>query len=365
MTTSYIVKRCNSITFAKSFEYLDIKFDKDELINDKVIFISDNSNDLFDEPITVDEFINNKYEKTFEPLVIVELANHQKRNIKIPIDEKEYDDELLASDLSLCDKIVNELHLDDDALDEFHDALISFLDDNEFLSDKQLSKDFLNYLSFIYLYLHDGQNKLSILKLLNENNVNTSKIESISPVKYIDQEIDDVIPTSSFDDIKIVINKDDINAHAGSSVYKHTPDELKKAAVGNSTQLEAFSKNKFTVIHNKKSANIDNHIYKRNHDVLDSLARNGVVCSPNTDEELSIHKLMKGLQRFNHFDIVFIHPSYELKITRAESPCELIEPSYIINEGELLAVVYRYISIWFFGYCSVFNEEMEEFSYLI
>ena len=370
MTTSYVCKRCRTLGFSKGFKYLDMKYSPEELSEDNVLYIGD---ERTDDSIPEDEDQSSDYpwrnhpisindiqyvDNTRKPLVVVELARRKRQMITVPVTSP--NDKDIINNLK-CPR----LKLEDEDINEFKSAIITYLDDNSYLSDKQLSNEFITFISQAYTSIKDGANKLALIRLLNNNNVNTDAIETSHPIRY--QEVEDicVIPTDIFDDIKIVINKADVNASSSSAIYRHNPDDLKKAAVGNSTQLEAFSKNKFTVIHNKKSANIENRILKRNHDVLDSLARNGVVCSPNTEFELSIHRLMKALKRFKEFDIVFIHPSYDLKINRAEYPSELIEPAYIINEGELLAVVYRYISINYFGYCSVYNEEMKEFSYLI
>ena len=54
MTTSYIVKRWNTITFAKSFKYINLKFDDTELTDqNRIIYIGDsrsetNNDDEYD-----------------------------------------------------------------------------------------------------------------------------------------------------------------------------------------------------------------------------------------------------------------------------------------------------------------------------
>lgn len=363
MTTAYVCKRCRTLAFAKDFKQLSIRYTKDELSTDNVIFIGDPYNDEHEplyqwqtNPLSIHDL--EYVDKNRTPLVVVELARRKAHTVTIPVSSDS--DQHIVRDIDCTD-----LNIDIDTIDEFKSALQTFFTDQTYLCEKQLSKEFITFIVHIYGQLQDGNNKIALLKLLDQNNYDTSVLEATYPILYEDVERVDVVTTEPFDDIKIIINKDDVNASCNSAIYKHTPDDVKKAAVGNSTQLEAFSKNKFTVIHNKKSANIENYIPKRNHDVLDSLARNGVVCSPNTDCELSLATLMKKLRRFREFDIVFVHPSYEMKITRAEFPSELIEPSYAVNEGELMAIVYRYISIAFFGYCSVYTEEMEEFNYLI
>lgn len=359
MATKYLVKRCNTLSFASAFKYIETKFSPEELANDNVIFISDKNTkckyEWGSKPVSIDEM---QIPKSKKGVIIVELGRKTMKTISVSVEDE--------SDLFTIDECdYSEFCHDEEKVIQYKDALINFVSDDNYFEDKKLSREFIDFILFIYPKLNDGKLKLKLLDVLHENQVKTFNLEEQYPIVYKDETIKCVEPLPEFSDIKIVINKNDPNASSNSAVYKPDKEELKKASLGNSTQLEAFSKNKFTVIHNKKSANIDTRIFKQNHDVLNSLARNGVVCSPDTGKLLSIQKLVNKLHKFEKFDIVFVHPSYELKITRSEFPTELIEPSYVVNEGELLAVVYRYIIVNFFGYCSVFSEGMEELGYLI
>lgn len=364
MTTTYLLKRCKSISFANSVKHIPTKFTDDELKNN-IIYISDSDSgnrtevSFLPKPTTIDSF---QIPSSKSAIVIITLANKVKTNISVPYSDPDilYTIDCIDYTSLYCDKQDRE-----EQILEYKDTLINLVNNSKFLDEKKLSCDFIDFLQFIFQNINDGNLKLNILRILHNNDVSTLNLEKKYPIEYVTEETTLIEPTKEFADIKIVINKDDTNISSNSSVYKSDKEELKKATLGNSTQLEAFSKNKFTVIHNKKSANIDNRIFKQNHDILDSLARNGVVCSPNTGSILSIQRLVNKLHKFNSFDIIFIHPSYELKITRSEYPSELIEPSYTINEGELLAVIYRYIVLNFFGYCSVFTSGMEELGYLI
>ena len=179
-----------------------------------------------------------------------------------------------------------------------------------------------------------------------------------------EQELAEVVESSEiFSDIEVSVDKNDKNT--STSLYRADQDSLKKAALGKTTQLDAFSENKFAVIHTKKKCGIENKVRNQNHDVLDTLAVNGVMKSPDTLKPLSIYKLMKVLEKFDSFNIVFIHPSYEVRSMKAEYPCEQLIPAYTINEGEILAVVYRYLVMYFFGYCSIITDSMLEWRYYI
>lgn len=366
----YILKKCQTLAFAKSFKYIPTKFSSSEMQN--IYFISDSKTKCTEsyakKPLSIAQIPNKSTSKSI-PLFIIELARKQTKTIKKPTECSD-SDKYIIEDLD-CSNFVSNIFTNqnqdflNDQISEYKQALVSFISNPELLFEKSLSKEFLNFIYYIYPNLTSSELKLNILKLLNNNDVTTIELESKNPIEYEDIEINAIEPISLFSDIKIVINEHDSNSSSSSKLYKPDKDELKKATLGNSTQLEAFSKNKFTVIHGKKSANIDDYIYKRNHDILNSLARNGVVCAPSVQNKLSIQQLVDKLSCFEKFNICFVHPSYELKISRSEYPSELIEPSYLINEGELLAIVYRYIVINFFGYCSVFSEGMEELEYLI
>lgn len=359
MTTRYIVKKCSSIGFASSFKNLSIKYSEDELKNAYFISESGRKNKYLNKnSISISEFETITKNNKCKGLVIVELGKKVQKIEKVPV---EYDDDQFTIEDLDCSEIIE----DEDTIAKYKESLVNFLNNYSFLEDKKLSQNFVDFLMFVYPNLQDGRNKQNILDLLHDNNIKTNAMEESSPIEYNDLEVDVVESISEFQDIKIILNKDDQNHSSSSNVYKPDKEEVKKAMVGNSTQLEAFSKNKFTVIHNKKSVNVESFSFKQNHDILSSLARNGVVCSPMTDTKLSVKKLVECLERFTEFDILFIHPSYELKVARSDMPSELIEPSYIINQGEILAVVYRYIVVNFFGYCSVYSKGMEELGYLI
>ena len=201
------------------------------------------------------------------------------------------------------------------------------------------------------------------MDLLTYNDYNTLQLEKDNPYEYIERTIDSVIAAPMFNDIEISIDINDKNT--SSSLYKPDKDALKQASLGKTTQLDAFSENKFAIIHTKKHAGIETKIRNQNHDVLDTLAVNGVMKSPETAKPLSIYLLMNKLEQFKHFSIVFIHPSYEVKSMISEYPCEQIIPSYTINQGEILAVAYRYLVMRFFGYCSIFTDSMLEWRYYI
>lgn len=149
--------------------------------------------------------------------------------------------------------------------------------------------------------------------------------------------------------------------------YRRDDNELSKIITGQSTQLEAFTKNVYTVIYGKKTANIPqgiNNAHIFNHNVIDSLARNGVVSDQVSDNVLSVHKLFNQLEKLYLFNIFFVHPSLELEYVEHESPTEISHPIYTKGVGEICAVFYRCLLLRFFPYLTIVSESMRENAYL-
>lgn len=168
-------------------------------------------------------------------------------------------------------------------------------------------------------------------------------------------------------DIDIATDKDKDASDISTASFKHDDQTFNKAMTGQSTQLEAFSSNRYTVIYGKKTAGIqastaNPHIF--NHNVIDSLAKNGVVVDIKTDTELRILKFMRELEKLRKFNIFFIHPSYDLEYSEYESPSDISNPTYIKGKGEICAIAYRALILRFFPYLTILTESMREDAYL-
>lgn len=189
------------------------------------------------------------------------------------------------------------------------------------------------------------------------------KLEDLDEINEKDPIIVIDLESKIFDDIKIAKPKTDKEKIETTNEKTLTKDDMKRQLSGESSQLDAFTQNTFAVILGKKSANIPTH-FGQNHDVLDSLARNGVVCSPKSSEVLSIQRLMEKLHKFSSFSIFAIHSALDLSFVSHEYPSEISHPSYIIGKGEICAIFYRYLLLNFFGYCSIITDSMRENNYI-
>ena len=348
MTTKYTVKKCNSFGFAQSFD--DALHLFKNLDASHFIYLHDSSKESTPPSVpckdytSIDDIIIPGDKRA---TIFVELGYKKEKTIPVPV---EYDDT----------EIVKEFK-HEYGNDNFKDYILNLTEEDE--RSAQLSNEFISFVVDLYPHLHDYVLKDYILKLLNKNGYKTIDLEKQYPFEYEDELATVIENAEIFSDIEVSVDKNDKNT--STSLYRADQDALKKATLGKTTQLDAFSENKFTVIHTKKKCGIENRIRNQNHDVLDTLAVNGVMKFPKTNKPLSVYKLMVLLEKFEKFDIVFIHPSYEVRYMNAEYPCEQIIPAYRINEGEILAIVYRYIAMYFFGYCSIITDSMLEWRYYI
>lgn len=357
MTTKYSIKRCNTFGFAQTLKDATQCFTD---LNEANIYHVHSSKQELSKRLSkynatdVQELsqlipVNNGKRN----IIFVELGVKVNKTISVPIE----DDDTNA---------VNEYttqHVNNSEFTQAIKILLAGGEEARELKEHKFTNGFLTVLIELYPHLNDSRLKHSILDILSFNDYNTLKLEQDHPFKYESKEIETVATAPMFDDIEISLDSNDPNT--STTLYKPDRDNLKKAALGKATQLDAFSENKFAIIHTKKNAGIESFATGQNHDILDTLAVNGVMKSPDTKRPLSVYILMKQLEKFNTFDIIFIHPSYEVKYMSAEYPCEQIIPAYHINQGEILAVVYRYLVVNFFGYCSIFTDSMLEWRYYV
>lgn len=207
------------------------------------------------------------------------------------------------------------------------------------------------------IYIYDNEHGENNIANISEDIKESTEI----PTLIFDLESD------IFKDIEIITDESDKKAETSVGNYKHDDQELNKIITGQSAQLDAFSQNVYTVIYGKKTAGLSNgnnnrHIF--NHNVIDSLAKNGVIVDPSVGEELSIHKIMRQLETLRKFNIFFVHSSLDLEFTEYESPSEISQPTYIKGKGEICAIAYRALVLRFFPYLTIITESMRENAYL-
>ena len=207
-----------------------------------------------------------------------------------------------------------------------------------------------NYISFVkdVKYIDDKYKEDAHYLGFNEN-------DTIDQIKTLPKEFTLIINTESklFNDVEFEVNQD----HVGENSKKHKNDQdINQQMISSANQLEAFSNNKFTIVPGKRSANI--HLYhpKQNHDVIDSIARNGLMVTPKVSTEISVGKLFNILCTKKSFNLIMVNKNLEVSIRESKYPNDYVEPAYTVGKGEIVTVFYRYICLYFFGYTSVSNE---------
>lgn len=219
-------------------------------------------------------------------------------------------------------------------------------------------------------YVYDDNNIFqpfdeSFIEEINSNI--TCNEDVIKHKEYIPTFIFD-LESKQFDDIIIATDTNNNKNEQSIKNYKHDDNELNKIMTGQTVQLDAFTKNIYTVIYGKKSANIENgmnntHIF--NHNVIDSLAKNGIIVDQQTiDKKLSVHIIMEELEKLRKFNVYFVHSSLDIPLSEFESPNEISHPMYIKGNGEITAVFYRSLLLKFFPYLTIVTESMRENAYL-
>jgi hypothetical protein len=338
MTTSYIVKKCNSVTFVQDVSLVDIP--KSNVLS------------IMRTPIPkVKNYTIKELPILPEATIIVELG------YKTIIHENVLRDDYTEDHTIRIDSDLKEL--------EFQECMSIFRNlcaDYTYLNEKQMSPKFIDFLSTIYLQVKNSKLKQVILDILSAHNIPTTSLKQQNPLEYDDVEVPAIINCDAFSDIEIIVN--DNTEGFSSGMYKSSQEDLKKASVGKSAYLDAFTKGLFTVVRGRKTANIENPTLKQNNTVINLLAANGVICTPETSEVLSLDLLMDKLSKMKTFDIIFIHPSLEQKSISFDSPTEFTKPEYKMNGGEIIAIAYRYMLIHFFGMHSIIDDSLLEYQYL-
>lgn len=327
----YAIKRCESFGFANTVEKA-----KELLEEDDITLIDD------DHPIPVSNDFKDKRASFI--VVLGKTADVEEKLLDTNEEDVTYLKSLLKTNF------------------EEATACLELYRNHDFFNGKELTIDFCRFLVDIYPNLKDSYFKSAVLALLYDERIpNAVELEEKYPFTYITRVRKANIATKPFEDVKIIVDKDD--SGSSSTVYRERPD-AQKALLGNATQLEAFSKGIFTVVKGKRTAGFNYELRLMNHDVLDLLAKNGIVCVPMDMDDGSFERLMNVFRKCTSFKVVFVHPSLLSKPIIVEHPCEQVLPEYEVRSGEILAIAFRYMCVHFFGYKGVYDESLKEYDYL-
>lgn len=183
----------------------------------------------------------------------------------------------------------------------------------------------------------------------NTNCVDSSNSsDSSNPSGCINIVIDSESP--AFSDIHFNVNER--NVEMNSETLKQ--EVLSGGTLGSSQMLEAMSTKSFVINAGRKGANIPTCHNRQNHDVLDAIAANGLLYSPQVISSTSVGKLLLHIsENINAFKIYILSQYLKVESFDGVAPSTYNVPRYAVGHGEILSVFFRYISLLFFGYLTV------------
>ena len=201
----------------------------------------------------------------------------------------------------------------------------------------------------------DTINKTDDTVILNgELDEMINKINECDKTKLITFIIDAKSP--AFNDIVFKFDEDKKKLDSGNIKQ----DVMSGISLGSSNILDAIQLKEFAINPGRKTSGINSIHQNQNHDVIDALATNGLLYSPKIISEYSIGKILIEMNKLNSFKLYIIHPSLKADVFDGIAPCSYNVPRYNVGEGEILSVFFRYISLLYFGYMSVYdNDDLE------
>ena len=191
-----------------------------------------------------------------------------------------------------------------------------------------------------------------------DDNYNPSKLDEIIEEN---KPINIVIFAESkiFDDIKFIV--DESKEKLDSSTVRQ--DVLSGCSLGSSSILDAIQAKEFAINPGRKTSGIQTISTNQNHDVIDAIAVNGLLYSPEPMINYSVGKILTKLSGLDEFYIYIVHSSLTVDVFDGIMPYSYSTPNYKVGEGEILTVFFRYISLLFFGYLSVYDSVDTERNY--
>ena len=203
--------------------------------------------------------------------------------------------------------------------------------------------------SFNTITLGPNNKDYEILKI--DDSINQEQIDEFIE-EHVNVPINIIVDATSklFNDIKF--NYDESKEKLDSSTIKEV---LSGCSLGSSLMLDAIQAKEFAINPGKKNAGIPQLHQNQNHDVIDAIASNGLLRSPGIMSEYSVGKLLIKFTKLTEFYIYIVHPSLTVDVLDGISPYSYTIPRYSIGEGEILSVFFRYLSLLFYGYMSVYD----------
>ena len=359
ITTEYALKRCKQLGYFKTAANVKNIVDKESLIN--VLYLTDDleSSDFAEVEAKVSNNIDDikDLDPSVHHTIIIKLANEAEATVHNPVELPELNNIIIDQVINHYSKLVNS-----QVADRLFKKFSKYITNYSYFDDKELDDEVLDCIEYLYDHINDTMFQENMGYILRSNNKTVSK-----PPAFVEETIKVYPHTELFEDIKIAT--DNKAKHANNKKFSRKATDLNdESNINNLVQLQAFTSNMFVVMHGKKNCAIPNASHLQNHDIINTLWRNGVHTTPISTYDkpkFSFDKLVHNLHKLDSFTIYFIHPNLEIPGSVADTPCDDVQPSYSIGFGEILAISYRYITLNFFPYCSVHADDMEQLGFII
>lgn len=358
MNLNYIIKRCKGFGYASTLK--DVKLKSIGYKSPQIFYIKDASTHSKPKDSIViknlDEFLEQISSLSSSPLLSSSSFDLSKPSIflvelGVPTTTSRHDDIDVSNEEaeSLIDSFDISLDIDSEKKIMYKNALKEIRKTPETYLKAEFNATFLKFLVEFYPRVKETKLQRSILKILVKNQVRVDQLISEHPLNYKEVPMETVRQSTIFQDVKI-----------SDSYFEKSKTELEDD--NNNGVLREFSSQAITkfngfgnmfaqVDNSKKRASLDDISVLRNHANIHALARNKIIATPQVLVNCSFSKLMKIFSKFENFAVVFIWPNYGGSggmFTFSESPAKTLEVD--VGDGNvILAVVFRYMLIHFFG----------------
>lgn len=349
MNLNYIVKRCRGFGWATKLS--DIKWKQLSVRSPEIIYIRDsmtgpkpkgslatNDLDALYEETMAKELDDECFEKQTVFLVELGVPTQVDNHIDVAIPEEEID--------AVIDSSTVTADIDEKLKETYKLAMKDVFRQPESYLKQDFNATFIQYIKDVYPLINDTKFQRTLLKILVKHSIRVDELIKEHPLNFKIEKTDTIRTSAPFKDV--LVSDPYFEKSKNELEDEHTNGVLKEFSSQAIAKFNGFG-NKFAQVDNsKKRASIPDINMLRNHNVIHMLARNKIVATPKTSNELSISKLMKLMSRYKNFSVIFIWPNYQNGFRYAETPTKMME---IDSSGGnvILCVFFRAMCIHFFG----------------
>lgn len=361
MNLDYIIKRCHGFGYATDFKQIKLK---DIGLKSKIILMTDSSSRIkingADKITDLDKYLEDldKNKPTEPATFLVEVGHMTKVMEKV--------DHCLTID-QITDAVYgyDDPDVDPEMKTLFKEQAIKLYNESKTAVKTEFTSAFLNYLEHLYPHIDDSVFQRTILKTLVFNSRDSSHLQHDHPIRFDEEEVEKTVFSDMFRDIEV--NDPYFDKSLRETEETALKGVMRSLDIKTLSQFNGFGR-RFGQIENiKRGANLDEISVFRDHAVIHMLARNRIVATPvppRGQSEFSFDKLMRVFEHFDKFAVVFVYPQFQGSFVFAETPKNMLQVD-TSNGNVILAVLFRYMCINFFGMHSIIDAEDMAMKYYI